>query len=881
MTPRRRTTPTSFLHTRVARRILGLFLICALAPVSVLAVLSYRNVAGQLEEQGWERLGQNSRIIGLFLLERLQLLEAELGEAARVLAEFEERDLPPRFRDLLEARFNALGIRRGALGAGTVHRVFGPSFNVPALAPGDADHLRAGATVLMTLDAMAGTPILLVRAVAPPDLRAGLVWAEVRREYLLGAADGQVPVRNNSAVCILDGATAPLYCTEPAEGGMVEELRRRRAFAASGHFPWDVDGHTRFVGYWSAFLRFDYRAADWTVMVSESRASLLAPLAKFKTSFPLGIAFTLSLILLLSNVQIRRSMAPLGSLRDATRRIAARDFDVRVRVRSGDEFEDLANSFNTMADDLRGQFEEGERLNSALREAGDELGRSEARLRSILESAVDGIVTVDERGVLESINATGESMFGYTRGEVVGRPGHGFLTLDPDQRLTDLVRSGASVLTQGRRKDGSTFPLEVAASEARVGERVVVTAFLRDVSARVHAAEERARLEAQLRQAQKMETVGTLAGGIAHDFNNILTPIAGYVDLVMADLDEESEARHDLERVREATGRAKDLVRQILAFSRKGERQERSAVDLAPVVREALKLLRATLPATIEIRQHIDGASPVLADATQIHQVLMNLCTNAYHAMRACGGRLAVELRGVALGADAPTIDPNLRPGQYVCLSVEDTGQGMDATTLERLFEPFFTTKPVGEGTGLGLSVVYGIVVAHGGAITVESEVGRGSTFRVFLPASEAVAAPKDRPEAGTAVSGSERVLVVDDEEMVATVTRRVLERFGYEVRVCGNGAEALRIVTAEPDGFQLILSDQTMPEMTGIQMVEALRQADIRVPVILMTGYDESLTGVTSAELGVEAFLMKPVEIQELAGAVRRALDAAAVTVA
>ncbi len=370
-----------------------------------------------------------------------------------------------------------------------------------------------------------------------------------------------------------------------------------------------------------------------------------------------------------------------------------------------------------------------------------------------------------------------------------------------------------------------------------------------------------------------MEAIGTLAGGIAHDFNNILTPILGYTDMIIDDVPEDSRIRADMEKVIKAANRAKDLVQQILTFSRQVE-QERKPVKIHLVVKEALKLLRATLPTTIEIRQNIDtGCGAVLADPTQIHQVLINLCTNAYHAMRESGGVIEVSLGMVEISTELAMNYPNLHEGTYVRLTVSDTGHGMDRGTIERVFEPFFTTKGVGAGTGLGLSVVHGIVVSHGGEITIESELGKGTRFHVHLPRADSVVereAPRDDP----IPEGKERILFVDDEEEIARMGKRMLERLGYDVTMRTSSVEALEAFRSQPDGFDLVITDQTMPDMTGVEFVGELLRIRPDLPIILMTGFSEMVTPETAKKIGVREFIMKPIMILDLGKAIRRVLN-------
>ena len=386
---------------------------------------------------------------------------------------------------------------------------------------------------------------------------------------------------------------------------------------------------------------------------------------------------------------------------------------------------------------------------------------------------------------------------------------------------------------------------------------------------------ERKRLEAQLRQAQKMEAIGTLAGGIAHDFNNILTAIIGYGEIVMERLaEEDSPLREDQAQVLKAAERARDLVRQILTFSRRSEQQLQPML-VQFVLKEALKLLRASIPTSIEIRESIDvNCGAVMADPVQIHQVIMNLCTNAYQAMREQGGILTVSLREVMV-APADMVSLGILAGPQVLLEVGDTGCGMTREVRERIFEPYFTTKGKGEGTGLGLSLVHGIVTALGGRIGVYSEPGQGSTFKVYLPQIRENEGLVVAPAPGTPPPGGrESVLVLDDEESIALLERRLLQGLGYRVTACVDSGEALRLFSAEPAAFDLVLTDMTMPQMTGAELAREILRIRPGTPIVLCTGFSELIDGEKAREIGIRVFLHKPITRDDLARAVREALD-------
>ena len=384
---------------------------------------------------------------------------------------------------------------------------------------------------------------------------------------------------------------------------------------------------------------------------------------------------------------------------------------------------------------------------------------------------------------------------------------------------------------------------------------------------------ERKKTEEHLVRVQKLEALGTLAGGIAHDFNNILAGIIGFTEMVLEDVNPDSPEYKRLELALKGANRGRDLVRQILAFSRQSL-PDRKTVVLSQSVEEGLKLLRPALPSTIEIvSRRLTEDDMVLADAAQIHQILMNLCMNASHAMREKGGVLNISISETSLSDSDPAPVPGMRPGEYVVLKVSDTGCGMDPATLERIFDPFFTTKEQGEGTGLGLSVVHGIVKSHDGYITVESERGKGSTFYVYLPKIKEQKCPEDS-EPLPVIRGKERILFVDDEDMLVELNEQRLKRLGYEVVATTSSIDALAIFRKEPESFDLVVTDYTMPNMTGMDLAVELLKVKATIPIILCTGHSEPVSPAQAKQTGIKAFLMKPLGKQELAQAIRRVLD-------
>ncbi|MCC6488985.1 MAG: PAS domain S-box protein [Candidatus Hydrogenedentes bacterium] len=496
-------------------------------------------------------------------------------------------------------------------------------------------------------------------------------------------------------------------------------------------------------------------------------------------------------------------------------------------------------------------------------------------LTMAIEQAAEVVFVTDTSGRLQYVNPAFERTAGYTRSEVIGQNPR---ILKSGRQDRSFYQNMWNTLTRGdiwsgrlvnRRKDGTLWHEEATISPVRdaQGKTTHYVAVMRDVT-------REAELETRLRQAQKMESIGTLAGGIAHDFNNILQALMGYTDLLAEHVEEGGEAKDYLAQLRDAEKRAKDLVGQILAFSRQSE-QECKPMKLQPILKEALKLLRGALPSTIEIRSSVSGeCGPVLADPTQIHQVLMNLATNAYHAMRETGGMLDVSLGTQVVDDQLTREKTGLVPGYYAKLTVRDTGAGMDRGTLERIFDPYFTTKEKGEGTGLGLATVHGIIKSHQGTVFAQSEPGKGSTFTVLLPlAMQADAAEGDQNAAQTPVRGRECILFVDDETQIVQSGKAALEILGYQVTTYTRSLDALRDFKQNPKSFDLVITDQTMPKLTGIDLAREMLQIRPGIPIILYTGHSEIVDEQCARAAGIHSFLMKPIAYGELAAAVRQVL--------
>jgi signal transduction histidine kinase len=386
------------------------------------------------------------------------------------------------------------------------------------------------------------------------------------------------------------------------------------------------------------------------------------------------------------------------------------------------------------------------------------------------------------------------------------------------------------------------------------------------------AEEERAKLETKLSQIQRIEAMGTLAGGIAHDFNNILSVIIGNIELAINDAAKNTGLHRNLRQVLKAGNRARDLVQQILAFSRQ-DKQELKHLQVNPIAKETIRLLSACLPSTIDIRQDIRSDSVVFADSTQIHQVIMNLCTNADYAMREKGGILEIKLEDVKLDPDFAVKHPGIKPGSFLKLTVSDTGCGMAPGVLNRVFEPLFTTKKGSEGTGMGLSVVHGIVKSYGGTITVYSEPGKGSTFNVFLPISKGAAA-KQAVSREPLPIGTERILFIDDQLPLVEMGKQMFESLGYEVVTRTGSIEALELFKRQPGRFDLVITDLTMPKLTGDQLSKKIIRIRPDIPIILCTGFSPTINKKEAKDMGIREFVLKPLLKKDIAVIIRKVLD-------
>ena len=492
------------------------------------------------------------------------------------------------------------------------------------------------------------------------------------------------------------------------------------------------------------------------------------------------------------------------------------------------------------------------------------LKESEEKYRSMMEAMNDAIYICSSDFCIEYMNPAMIKRTGYdAAGEACHKVIHGLDEKCP-WCIHQKVMKGEYINYETiSPKDNKTYIISYSPI-IHTDKSISKLTILRDVT-------KFKKMELQIQRTQRLESIGTLAGGIAHDCNNILFPIIGHTEILLEDVPENSPFRDSLNEIHTSALRAKDLITQILAFSNQ-ESNELRLMKMPPVVKEALKLIRSTIPTTIDIKQNIRNDCGIIkADPTQIHQVIINLATNAYHAMEDTGGELIVSLKEIEFGDQDMRI-PNMEPGVYACLTIADTGIGMDKAIIEKIFDPFFTTKEKSKGTGMGLSVVHGIVNSMGGCIRVYSEPGKGSEFNVYFPVNSSKAQsiqPKEILQ-----GGNEQILLVDDEEAIAAMGKQMLERLGYQVTSRTSSLESLEAFRFRPDKFDLVITDMAMPNMPGEKLALELTKIRPDIPILLCTGFSETMSEEKAASLGIKGFLMKPIVMRDLARKIREVLD-------
>jgi len=552
---------------------------------------------------------------------------------------------------------------------------------------------------------------------------------------------------------------------------------------------------------------------------------------------------------------------PLMALEDWTDRVARGDYGRAPHEIPEQELTSVVHKFSEMSEQIRRR----ETL----------LQQSEQKFRDLTELLPQVVFETDADINITYTNRHGFELFGYTQADL--DKGFGLARLASPEDRTRIMESAKTRMAGGDdsvsneykmiRKDGFAIPVLIYWSPIKQdGNTLGLRGVLVNIS-------ERKKLETQLRQVQKMEAIGTLAGGIAHDFNNILSAVIGYAELALDNVEKGSILEDYLQEIFTAGNRAKDLVKQILTFARQVD-EEIKPVKVITVAKEALKLLRASIPASIEIRQHLESDSLIMGDPTQIHQIFMNLCTNAAHAMEERGGEMEIGLVDVELDDSSPLTLNGLKAGSYMKINVSDTGPGISPDIIDSIFEPYFSTKDVGEGTGMGLAMVHGIVESYGGKITAESEFGKGTTLLIYLPITKRRDFKRSFEEEKLP-SGNERILLVDDELPIVKIGSRILETLGYHVTVRTSSVEALELFRSRPNDFDLVITDMTMPNMKGDKLADELMGIRPDIPVILCTGYSKNISDESAADIGIKAFAYKPIVKADLAKTVRKVFDA------
>lgn len=595
-----------------------------------------------------------------------------------------------------------------------------------------------------------------------------------------------------------------------------------------------------------------------TLSVKVSAAVLTEPVIKnAKFYFFIGFFNAIIFILVICLIVYFYITNPLKTLQMGVKEIGDGLLDKRIPVNRKDELGDLAAGVNKMANQLKQSF--------------DDLRVSEMKYRDLVENINDVIFTADEKGVITYISPTIEAIAGYSPDEMIGRVYSDFIYMEDLPKINRAFKE-----TLAGKRDPHEYRIIKKSGETtwiRTSSRPTIenghTIGLRGVLVDINITKE---LETQLRQAQKMESIGTLAGGIAHDFNNILSSIFGYAELARAGIKTGEDIEENLNKLLSAAFRARNLVKHILTFSQQTDIQKHPTL-IRPLIKEILRFIRSSIPATIQIKTDLgDEDLLVLADPTHIHQIIMNLCTNAAYAMRDKGGKLDIRVDSVEITNEVTLLYKEIKRGRYLRLTVTDTGTGIEKSIIDKIFDPFFTTKERGKGSGLGLSVTHGIVKDMEGAIAVESEPGKGTTFEILLPAFKG--------EVNGVISEqfpvekrNGRLLFVDDEKPIVDTVKKMLKHMGYDVVTTTSTTYALEIFKTQPDSFDLVLTDMTMPEMTGFELSKKLKEIRPDIPVILCTGYSFNLTEPMLAQKGINKIIVKPIIMSKLSAAISAVL--------
>ncbi len=600
-----------------------------------------------------------------------------------------------------------------------------------------------------------------------------------------------------------------------------------------------------------------YAAQDYSEIKGTLRQTSLIIFFAFMVVSIMGAALALGIA--------KRMIQSAKTIVDHARDLSEKKFDRMIDVESQDEFAEVADAFNLMSQRLKESFIKIEN------QAAD-LSGTKTYLDNVIDSIPSLLIGVDRNGRIVILNHMARAYFDHVSVEE-GMTSFESLLEGYGVPALNQIRS-AIKSHQHTRIENLNIEIDQKQIFHNLTVFPVITPGQGDSMIRIDDVTEQFYLEAKLRQSQKMEAIGRLAGGIAHDFNNILSGIFGYAQLGAKHIEQPGRLKNHLLQITKGAQRATELVQQILTFSRRTEYQKHH-LRIYLEIKETLKLLRSTIPTTIDIKTRLNSRSMVLADPTKIHQVVMNLCTNAYHAMRDTGGLLTVSLSEVEVTESRPVFKQQIPKGNYLLLTISDTGAGMDAKTLENAFEPYYTTRDSGQGTGLGLSIVQAIIDEHDGFLEVESEPGKGTIFSIYFPAApEVQGRPAEEADEEPVYHGRGTIMVVDDESSIREFLKELLEENGYTVAVFSNGGDAFGAFKDAPDTFDLIISDMTMPEIPGDELAQKVLALRPQMPIFLCTGFSERISETRAQDIGIRQYFQKPLDNQVLLASVYETLS-------
>lgn len=660
-----------------------------------------------------------------------------------------------------------------------------------------------------------------------------------------------------------------LECADKQDGGYVQYLALFKPYSQK---PAMKLSYFKSLPVWNMIVGAGEYTNEMELIIDQNKkkitGQMLSNIRKIMVALLIISVFTL----LISRYLSQRLKTSFQILSSFFQRAASESIEIDTNSLGFSEFNPAAQSANHMIKQ-RALIEEN------LKTTIDELKMMQdenVRLVMAVEQAAEIIVITDAEGNIQYVNPSFEQITGYKKNEAVGQNPR---ILKSGKQNTEFYKDFWDTITAGkvwrgqlinRKKDGSLYHEDASISPIRdtSGKITNYVAVKHDITTEIE-------MEKKLAQAHKMEAIGTLAGGIAHDFNNILSAIIGYSEMAIYDLEKNSLAAENIKQILTAGYRAKELVKQILSVSRIND-DKKAPLRLSHIVKEAVKLLRASLPATIEIQLDLKtNEDRIMGDPVGVHQVLLNLCTNAAHAMEEQGGLLQIRLECIPLEEKEILLFPGLKPGNFIKLSIIDTGTGIPNNIIERIYDPYFTTKEHGKGTGLGLALVHSVVRSHSGSITVQSEPGKGTTFEVYFPSIE-----DDLPlllteaEPVPMATRHENILIVDDEPMLTDIASQMLVKLGYNVKAYNFPEEALKVFESDPDAFDLIITDMTMPKLTGDNLAQQIKRIRPDIPLILCTGYSEHITLKKASSAGINHFLMKPLTLHQVSSTVRDILD-------